>query len=374
MKISPAQSAYLDFLRFVAALAVLLGHMKQNGFDMAWMPLARFTHEAVVVFFVMSGFIVYTSTAARRGDFRAYVAARASRIYSVALPAVVFSVGLALTIGLVAPSLKTSIASWREFSLADIVASLLFLNQSWSMTTDVPLNGPYWSLCYEVWYYIAFGVYFFAGSRIRWPLLALVGAVCGPAIVALFPLWCVGAWLAARRNRLPPLGQSTAWLIFIGGPLLILVINQTDLARIVAGYYFERVPGFWRLAVAQGFLTDYLIGLAIVAHLHAFSALPAGFCRAFERSRVRLAQLAGFSFTLYLFHRPILELVSALLPAAWHSALAAAVIAPAILGACWLISFVTERRLPQWRAALNWLLRRPACASSAPPAIDSALR
>ena len=45
MKISPAQSAYLDFLRFVAALAVLLGHMKQNGFDMAWMPLARFSHE-----------------------------------------------------------------------------------------------------------------------------------------------------------------------------------------------------------------------------------------------------------------------------------------------------------------------------------------
>ena len=73
MKISPAQSAYLDFLRFVAALAVLLGHMKQNGFDMAWMPLARFSHEAVVVFFVMSGFIVYTSTAARRGDFRRLV-------------------------------------------------------------------------------------------------------------------------------------------------------------------------------------------------------------------------------------------------------------------------------------------------------------
>ena len=373
MKISPAQSAYLDFLRFVAALAVLLGHMKQNGFDMAWMPLARFSHEAVVVFFVMSGFIVYTSTAARRGDFRAYVVARASRVYSVALPAVVFSVGLALAMGLLAPSLKSSISSWREFSLADIVASLLFLNQSWSMTTDVPLNGPYWSLCYEVWYYIAFGVYFFAGSRMRWPLLALVGVVCGPAIAVLFPLWCVGAWLAARRKRLPPLGQSTAWLIFIGGPLLIVAINLTQLDRIVAHYYFERVPGFWRLAVSQGFITDYLIGLAVVGHLHAFSSLHTDFCAAFERRRVVLAQLAAFSFTLYLFHRPILELLGALLPAAWKGALAAAAVVPLILVACWLISFVTERRLPQWRTALNRLLNCPTRAPSPPPMIDNAL-
>ncbi len=35
MKMSPALSAYLDLLRFVAALAVLLGHMAQDGLYMA---------------------------------------------------------------------------------------------------------------------------------------------------------------------------------------------------------------------------------------------------------------------------------------------------------------------------------------------------
>ena len=80
MKLTPALSAYLDFLRFTAAFAVLLGHMVQDGFALAWVPLAYLSHEAVIVFFVMSGYIVYTSTAARNGSARDYVIARVSRI------------------------------------------------------------------------------------------------------------------------------------------------------------------------------------------------------------------------------------------------------------------------------------------------------
>lgn len=58
MKISPALSSYLDGVRFVAALAVLFGHLSQDGFAMDWMPLAKFSHSVVILFFVLSGFTV----------------------------------------------------------------------------------------------------------------------------------------------------------------------------------------------------------------------------------------------------------------------------------------------------------------------------
>ena len=99
MKLSPAHSAYLDFVRFTAATTVLLGHMMNDGFDMSWAPIGYYGHEAVVVFYVMSGFIIYSSTAGRGGSGLDYLVARASRIYSVALPAVLFSLALSLLVG-----------------------------------------------------------------------------------------------------------------------------------------------------------------------------------------------------------------------------------------------------------------------------------
>ena len=78
MKLSPAHSAYLDFVRFTAATTVLLGHMMNDGFDMSWAPIGYFGHESVVVFFVMSGFIIHSSTAARGSDGLDYLAATGS--------------------------------------------------------------------------------------------------------------------------------------------------------------------------------------------------------------------------------------------------------------------------------------------------------
>ena len=37
-----------------------------------------------------------------------------------------------------------------------IFDALAFTNQSWLNNTRIGTNGPYWSLAYEVWYYVAF--------------------------------------------------------------------------------------------------------------------------------------------------------------------------------------------------------------------------
>src|SRR3954463_4446455 len=80
-------SAFLDLTRILAASAVFLGHLSspQLGGEM----LSVFGHErhsAVIVFFVLSGFVIAWA-AERDGSVREYIINRATRIYSVALPA-----------------------------------------------------------------------------------------------------------------------------------------------------------------------------------------------------------------------------------------------------------------------------------------------
>ncbi|PKO37965.1 MAG: hypothetical protein CVU33_10545 [Betaproteobacteria bacterium HGW-Betaproteobacteria-6] len=150
MKLDQSLSAYLDLLRFTAASAVLLGHMEQDGLYMRWLPLSWFSHEAVMIFFVMSGFIIYSSTVRSARTWADYAAARLSRVYSVALPAVVFSVGLGLLVGLSGEFDTQRLSNYRDFSVLDVASSLMFLNEAFGYKATLSLNHPYWSFCYKV--------------------------------------------------------------------------------------------------------------------------------------------------------------------------------------------------------------------------------
>ncbi len=358
MKLTPSFSSYLDFLRFGAALAVLLGHMVQDGFALGAIPIAHLSHEAVVVFFVMSGYIVYASTTSRQISAVEYVVARASRIYSVTLPAVVFCVVLSVVVAAAVPALAAQQPSWRPFSVADVVGSLTFLNESWAMPTDLTLNGPYWSLCYEVWYYVLFGIAFFGRGRWRWPLFCLAALVAGPAIMVLFPVWVFGAWLASNPNRRLRVSAGAAVAIWIGSFVLVWLMQVSNLDQFAKSWLHDRVPGFWRLEAGQRLFTDYAVALMLGAHLAVYGSLPAAVQTFFIRSRNLWTALAGFSFTLYLFHRPLTALAGRIVSPEHQTVPLAVVVLVLVLAFCWLASFVTERQLPSWRSGMRRLLNR----------------
>ena len=358
MTLKPALSAYLDLLRFVAAFSVLLGHMDQDGLVMNWMPLALFSHDAVIIFFVLSGFIIFFSTTSRASTWRQYAVARLSRIYSVALPSVALCVLLAAWLSHQPGFDPKQFNNYTQPSIWHTVSSLLFLNQSWLNEADVPLNNPYWSLCYEVWYYVLFGAFFFLRGRQRWFWTAVAAAIAGPAILVLLPVWLMGAWLAATGRYESRWSSSVAWTAFVLPLVLIVLIKVTETDRLIQSTLYENVPGYWRLVSSQRFVTDYLIGAALCLHIAAFSSLPATVQNFFALHQGKLASLAGFSFTLYLFHRPMTQLLGAWYPqpagAVWQTAL----LALGILLACWVISWGTERQLPHWRRGFARVLVR----------------
>lgn len=358
MTLKPALSAYLDLMRFVAALAVLLGHMDQDGLSMAWMPLSRFSHEAVVIFFVLSGFIIYYSTTSRTTTWQQYAVARLSRIYSVALPSVLLCMLLALWLSLQSGFDPNRFSNYAQPTMWDTISSLLFLNQSWMNKADVPLNNPYWSLCYEVLFYGMFGAYFFAKDRSRWVLVTAVALLAGPAVLVMLPIWLLGAWLASSGRYAIRWTSGRAWMAFLAPIALIVLINVSGVDVLIRTILFETVPGYWHLENSQRFLTDYLIGAALCLHIAAFSSLPAAVQGLFVRHQRWFASLAGFSFTLYLFHRPMTQLLGAHYPlppnAVWQTAL----LTLCLLLACWIISWGTEKQLPAWRRTFSrWLLQ-----------------
>jgi peptidoglycan/LPS O-acetylase OafA/YrhL len=95
------------------------------------------------------------------------------------------------------------------------------LGEQWNAHRFPGSNSPYWSLGFEVWYYIAFGGFVFSPHRWRWIVVSIVLVFIGPKVTLMFPVWLMGVatyrvctgvseFLCARRGSVPPIiGSST---------------------------------------------------------------------------------------------------------------------------------------------------------------------
>ncbi len=363
-RISPFGVVYLDVMRAAAACVVLLGHIHNllfvadpitpSFFVRLFYAIAARGHDAVIVFFVLSGLLIAASVmrSQRVADgWVHYAIARLARLYAVLLPALLLTalwdaVGISLfgdTYGV------DDIVVAARMSLAHFFGSVFFLQ-------DVVLppfgsNQPLWSLAYEAWYYLMFpllvGV---AMPRTFWKrALCGVGllvciALIGTKISGYFLIWLMGAALfflpaPSGASRM----ASYGWLAATWALLAAVIWCARKL---------------WFAADTGGWMADMLVGAAIALHLYGAKILDLPLATWFARGA---RWLAGISFTLYLCHFPLLLLLAHLLvgdgkwqPDGLHLA-AAGVITAAVIGYCALIAQMTEARTPQLRA---WLERQ----------------
>ena len=359
---TPALSIYLDAVRFLAALAVVIGHGLQYGLYRGPYLMSHYGHESVVCFFVLSGLVISITAFRRETTLRRYAVARLSRVYSVVLAAIPFcftAFVLARALGFDLPP-----TVWQgQFGVWPAISSLLFLNQSWFNPAGLILNRPYWSLCYEVFYYLAFGVAMFA-PRWRWPLVAGVLGVAGPAIVALLPIWLMGAALALSRwpRRIGPIAGL---LLFVGGVALAwwLVASGIDW-RIQA--IMRRVPGWWVLGASQRAVTDVALGGLVVVNFAGARALSGQIGPALARAERPIRFLANSSFTLYIFHFPLLMLARGGGLSAGDDPVRFTALLAVVVAICVGIAALTEARRGQLARLIDGLLdRRPRAPSLA---------
>ena len=196
-----ALSLYLDALRFSAALVVFVGHYstQRHGGGLFWQAFL-YGRTAVLVFFVLSGFVIAWITETKEKTFEEYALSRAARLYSVILPVFLITALLDSLGSAIDPRLYE--LEWRLSTVHPLLGyglSVVFLGQSWTLDVAPRSDLPFWSLNYEAWYYVLFAAATFLRGWRRMAALSAAALMAGPKILLLFPVWLMGA--AAWRWR-----------------------------------------------------------------------------------------------------------------------------------------------------------------------------
>ena len=349
-------SVYLDLVRFLAALSVLIGHGVQDGlYDGAYI-LTTLSHEAVMIFFVLSGLVIAETSLRKGRDAQAFIIARAARIYSVVIPAILLSFALYALAG----GLGINAPGWAadpNFSWLTALGSLFFLNESWGSGMILPWNSPYWSISYEVFYYVMFGCLAFGRGQWRWLSFLLVALLAGPRILALAPVWAMGVWIALDprlRLKSPLLGLA----LVVATWAAILWMGAAVWDDALKTWLHATISGWWRLVSSEKMLTDHLLGLLVMANFIGFHACAPWFAGLMARIERPVRVAAGSTFSLYLFHRPMTHFLVAAGFDSKGNALVFTGFLLLIVTLCFLLAEVTEKRRDAARRIIGALLNR----------------
>ena len=174
-------SLYLDALRFGAAFAVFVSHYSTGRISGGLFWQFDGGRTAVLVFFVLSGFVIAWVSDTRERTLEEYGLSRVARLYSVIIPAFVLtaaldSVGKAIDPRLYSPEWGHSMAH----PMIDYALSAVFLGESWTIRVLPGFNVPYWSLNYEAWYYVLFAAAIFLRGRPRIAVVIMAALLAGP--------------------------------------------------------------------------------------------------------------------------------------------------------------------------------------------------
>ena len=356
----------LDRWRIALALIVVALHAEQLGL----LPfgtggaLHRMAHDAVIGFFVISGYSVMQSASDHRGNPTAFLAARFSRLYSLVVPALL----LTLCLDLIGRSLRPDLYplwTYRKWWL-HLGFHGLFLGETWTNSFAAFSNIPYWSLGYEAWFYLLLAATL-GTARYRSLLIGLILLLMGPRVLLLAPCWMLGAWAWQRveSDRLPvmltslPRGMSPAamllavyglwflsplydWLHQAGQSLSSVIVQATDASM--------------RLANSRWFLSDWVIALGFAAMILTIAGRDV---EPGSKPSPLIRSLAFHSFGIYLFHYPVLLLAAACGLASQGPLTGALVIVAAVLSciglsACFAPSRKVWQDLLSGKALLAW--------------------
>lgn len=311
----------LDALRGIAALTVVFSHFSLLAplIGLRHTPLRVLCggHEAVILFFVLSGFVLTLQIKGAHGlHYGEYALRRICRIYlpysgAILVTYVCYRLANAGAINWAGPWFN---AGWQSsLSEIDLVRHLLFVLP---FTTD-QLDPVVWSLVYEmrislIFPLIVLAVYHFPTWRSLFGAAVLSLAVCIYAVGArhyVLPasvsaewlptvhyalMFVVGAALAKHRGDISArLSRAPA----ASGVAAILLVGSLSL------YFAARLLSF----VASGVLSDYLFDWILTFAVSGMIACAISIAPLARRLQMApLAFLGKISYSLYLFHAIVL--------------------------------------------------------------------
>lgn len=372
---------HLDALRGLAALVVVLGHARGLFFSTlisatSFDPVATqkaseaserlsIGHEAVIVFFVLSGYLVGGSVlrafSTGSWSWRDYLVKRIVRLWIVLIPAILIGIVLdqiGMQFFTQAGGIYTAPAG-QDYVTSNVLAegyapSTILGNIFFLQTVFVPMAGvnqPLWSLANEFWYYLLFPLLLLVvqpkAAMVR-RVACVLGAIGLMALIGghasyLFLTWTLGALVAWAPRAIPrnwaPKTVPVAALLFAVACFGARKFGLTMIA------------GETLMAILSG-------ALIYVIKCQVGTTQPSLYSRAAHF-------FSRISYTLYLTHLPFVVLLCAIVNAPWSKwtflpltvSLFVAVCTAAVLWATLLYN-VFEAKTDAARAAVIGLLAR----------------
>ena len=305
------QSLLISLLRGLAALQVAAAHLRAEMFpgvrsmdepSLAYLGLAfitGFAHQAVIIFFLISGWLVGGSLLNKVGQpqaLRSYTIDRVTRLWTVLVPTFFLILLIGFVIGAANPA-RVDFSADNPYSATAFVGNMLGLQ-----TVSVPSYGgnfPLWSLAYETWYYVQFPLLLLAFTgpgmlRQAAGAAALVLVIAAlPYMISLyFLIWLLGAAFSRVRVEC-----GTGWRI----ALLIVTLGLSVYYRIY-GNNDDLVPA--------SFVQDLICSLPFLVLLSSMHMKVDPASRPINRVGAIGKFFSEFSFTLYVVHVPIIVLLS----------------------------------------------------------------
>ncbi len=330
-------SLYLDFLRVIAAFGVLLVHSSLPWFSNSLFLPLNLGHRLVMIFFVLSGYLIaYTVDQKNKGS-QLYLIDRFSRLYSVVLPALVFTYIIDLAGKSINPGFYLSQITPNHQAVRFLL-NATFLSQIWGLCSKPSSNGPFWSISYEFWYYMIFwALYYLKG---KWKYIVFIG-ICmliGVKILLLLPVWLFGA-IAYRITKYLTISNKMAQLLF--GVTFISVLLLTfryDFSFFSDIYRYGEAPLFF----SSNFIFDWVYGLLVAINIFSvgYIVLSVKMPLIIEKA---IKYLSSITFSLYLYHLPILVFIGAVLKYNKSSYIQVILILMCVVAIVSFLSEITEK-------------------------------
>jgi peptidoglycan/LPS O-acetylase OafA/YrhL len=366
--LSPGFSTWLNLLRAGAAVLVLLSHWAYPRFtEGRWLAIRDWNlgSDAVVLFFVLSGLVIAFAAAEKDRGPGAFLFARATRLWSVALPALLVTFAADRLGAALAPAAYDGWWYAPQSLGVMLAAGLSFANEWGGLGLRLGTNGPWWSLSYEVAYYLLFAAALWLTGWWRAVVLVLGLTLAGLPVLLLKPCWLMGVarYRALARGIALPSG-ARAWGLALLPLSLYIVAQVIGLPAFLAALTEGALGPDYRLLLrfSDEVLWNTMLAAGVTAHLWGMAGLLRD--AALARLARPAAWLAGGSFSLYLVHYPLLQLADAVLPEAGGVLRDAGLLA-LVTALCLVFAAVFERTLPAQRRALRRLYRPSARASAA---------
>lgn len=316
---------YLDILRGPAALLVFAEHFRNLFFlDYVDVPhtilnkliysLTSAGHEAVIVFFVLSGcvisHVIHTMFLRNSWSWINFFFDRLSRLWIVLIPALILtflwdSFGMYLSHSSIsiydgnnyANMLKTPVSG--NSSVLDFISNIFFLQSI--VVPTYGSNGPLWSISYEFVFYIllafsAVPIYFKLQRSLLllWLFFAFLVVILPIKVVASFLLFLLGSLAYYLYVNLK---WSPSKMVSIFGIIVACFSLVAAIALSVAKYSLLGLNG------------DFLIAIAVFVFVYfSLNISSSQFSPFLGYRSISFASLVSYS--LYLFHTPLLVFIA----------------------------------------------------------------